>query len=117
MATDASVVEAGTDSTGRYLYNRDLAERRAAVLEGWLGARGVQARIVGVHGELSSYVEDLRSSDEALRRARVGFCRLPEPVRDGRTGGGLDRGVSCVRLSGATGWVLEVTCGRPRCGT
>ncbi len=80
----AVVVEAGADPRGRYLYNRDLAERRADAVQNKLQRAGIPARVVAVHGELVSYGEELRRAEQELRVARVGLCTLPgRGERDG----------------------------------
>ena len=70
------VVEGRADSTGRYLYNRDLAERRADAVQNQLQLNDVKATVIASQGELVLSTQELLGTDNERRSVRVGICRI-----------------------------------------
>lgn len=78
------VVEGRADPSGRYLYNKELAERRADAVQNQLRGHSVKATVIAPQGEFVLSDEWLHKKDDERRSVRVGACKKtgnrPEPT-------------------------------------
>lgn len=72
------VVEGRADPSGRYLYNKELAERRADAVQNQLQMHSVSATVIVPQGELVLSREWLHKNNNERRGARVGTCKKTE---------------------------------------